>query len=228
LRVLYLSDFDPAGSHMPVSPSRHIEFAIRNMEPKPDIRLHHLALTAEQVRELGLPRIPIKESDLRKGNFEAKYGEGATELNALMHPTRIDDTEAMLRRAILALRDSALPLKLSDAWRRAREIADAEEERRFVWPHRALELIAEQAREKAEPYRAELEDLAARLEADMAPLRERAEGVLHVARRRLEGVEEVDLPSADGLGEEPEGAAEGWLFDSRRDYFEQLDAYKEH
>lgn len=171
LRVLYLSDFDPAGSYMPISPSRHIEFAIRKMEPKPDIRLHHLALTAEHVRELGLPRIPIKESDLRKGNFEAKYGEGATELNALMHPTRIDNTEAMLRAAILALRDPALLSKLSSARRQGGDIADAEKERRLRWPHRALKLIAEQAREEAEPYRAELEDMAARLEAAISPSR---------------------------------------------------------
>ena len=40
-------------------------------------------LTADQVARYGLPRIPIKDSDARKGHFEARYGEGATELDAL-------------------------------------------------------------------------------------------------------------------------------------------------
>jgi len=74
--------------------------------------VHHLALTAEQVRELGLPRIPIKESDRRKTNFERKYGAGATELNALMQPHRRSETEEMIRDAIHALRDEDLRTKL--------------------------------------------------------------------------------------------------------------------
>ena len=41
-------------------------------------------------------------------------------------------------------------------------------------------------------------------------------------------MEDVELPEVEDLGEEPEDAAEGWLFDSRRDYFEQLDYYKAH
>ncbi len=39
-------------------------------------------------------------------------------------------------------------------------------------------------------------------------------------------LEELELPTVEA--EEPEGAAEGWLFDSRRDYFEQLRYYKHH
>jgi hypothetical protein len=124
LRILYLADFDPAGTHMPGAPARHIEFAIRDMEEKPDIRLHHLALTEDQVRELELPRIPIKDSDRRKAGFEAKHGEGATELNALMHPTRRTQTEAMLREAIRRLRDDTLPDRLRASRREAQGILD--------------------------------------------------------------------------------------------------------
>lgn len=228
LRILYVSDFDPAGEHMPVSPARHIEFAIRNMEEKPDIRLHHLALTAEQVRELELPRMPIRESDLRKGKFEERHGEGAVELNALMHPTRVSRTEEMLRNAIESLRDESLPRKLAVASMRARRVLDEEVERRLRWPHRALSLIEEKAREIAARYEEELRDIAEKLEEDMAPFEECAERVLHVARRRLEGLENVDLPGVSDLGVESEGAASGWLYDSSRDYLEQLAAYKRH
>lgn len=225
LRILYLSDFDPAGKHMPGAPARHIEFAIRDMEEKPDIRLHHLALTEEQVTELELPRIPIKDTDRRKARFEAKHGKGATELNALMHETRRADTKQMLRDAIGSLRDGKLPIKLSDARREARELLDEELARRLRWPRRALELIEQEALEIGERYAEELQGLADRLAEEIAPLEERADRVLHAARRRLAGFEEeVDLPEVEG--DEPEEAANGWLFDSRRDYLEQLRHYK--
>jgi hypothetical protein len=52
------------------------------------------------------------------------------------------------------------------------------------------------------------------------------EGVPRGARRRLTGLEEdIALPEVEG--EEPLGAASAWLFDSSRDYLEQLDHYKE-
>ena len=52
------------------------------------------------------------------------------------------------------------------------------------------------------------------------------EGVQQATRRRLEGLEDaVELPQVEG--EEPEDAAEDWLFDSRREYLEQLDYYKD-
>jgi hypothetical protein len=226
LRILYLSDFDPAGAHMPRAPARHIEFALRNMEEKPDIRLRHLALTEEQVKELQLPRIPIKDSDRRKAGFEAKHGQGATELNALMHGPRRARTEAMLRDAIRQLRDDRLPAMLRDARRAADGMLRAEMARRLRWPRRALELIEEEALERGERYVRELRDAADKLAEEMAPLEERAERVLRGARRRLAGLEEdIDLPEVEG--EEPLGAASAWLFDSRRDYLEQLDHYKE-
>ena len=46
-------------------------------------------------------------------------------------------------------------------------------------------------------------------------------------RRRLAGLEDVALPETVGLSEESVGEADGWLFDSRRDYFDQLGYYKE-
>ena len=227
LRILYLSDFDPAGSHMPVSPARHIEFALRKLPPeeRSDIRLHHLALREDQVRGLGLPRIPIKDSDLRKGRFEERHGEGATELNALMIPTRRGRTQAMLRGAIRALRDDTLRGRLRAAEQEAQNRLDAELARRLHWPHLALEMIEEEAREIGGRYTEELQGIAERLAEEIAPLEERAERVLHAARRRLDGLEDAELPEVEG--EEGNGSAEGWLYDSRRDYLDQLRHYKD-
>ena len=103
---------------------------------------------------------------------------------------------------------------------------DEELERRLGRPRGALARIEDQAQEVAGNYAAELEDIARRLEEEIAPLRERAERVLRAARRRLEGIEDAELPEVAELGEEPNAAAEEWLFDSRRGYFEQLRYYK--
>ena len=228
LRILYLSDFDPAGKHMPGAPARHIEFALRDMpeDERPDIRLHHLALTEDQVMELSLPRIPIKDTDTRKHNFEARHGAGATELNALMHENRRAYTEGMLRGAIHELRDGELPHKLFNTRREAQRILDEELERRLRWPRRAIDLIENEAREIGQRYVEEMEALADRLADDIDPLEDRMERVLYATRRRLEGLEDtVELPEVEG--QEPEESAAGWLFDSRRDYLEQLHHYKE-
>jgi hypothetical protein len=171
VRVLFLSDFDDAGAHMPVSPARHIEFAIRDLDPKPDIALYHLALTAEQVEEQSIPRkIPTSKKDEQKTgrlkNFEKRPGIGTVELNTLTDPSRADYFERLLRDAIAALRDP-------DLYRRAREAREQSEtrvaeefEKQMRWPHRALDLIAEQADEKSatfEEERAEIQRLEDKL-----------------------------------------------------------------
>ncbi|MBL8252756.1 MAG: hypothetical protein JNJ76_04050, partial [Candidatus Competibacter sp.] len=82
--VFYVSDFDPAGSFMPPAVARQIEYWLPKYAPRLDVLLMPIVLTGEQVREYGLPPIPIKESDRRQAGFLEKYGvEGATELDAL-------------------------------------------------------------------------------------------------------------------------------------------------
>lgn len=89
VRILYLSDFDPAGECMPVSVARKIEYFVRIASHMGyDIKLKPIVLTKEQCEEYELPRTPIKETEGRKGSFEARHGTGATELDALesLHP----------------------------------------------------------------------------------------------------------------------------------------------
>jgi hypothetical protein len=88
VRILYVSDFDPAGVSMPVAAARKIEFELRKRGLNLDIQLRPVALTHEQCVRYRLPRTPIKESERRGGAFEERFGEGATELDALeaLHP----------------------------------------------------------------------------------------------------------------------------------------------
>ena len=82
-RILYISDFDPAGASMPVAVARKIEHLLYQQGLGLDIQLRPIALTYEQCNRYRLPRTPLKETEARAANFEARFGEGATELDAL-------------------------------------------------------------------------------------------------------------------------------------------------
>jgi len=108
---VYVSDFDPAGRSMPVAAARKIEHFVRrgmaDGRGLVDIALQPLILTPEQCVAYRLPRVPIKESERRAARFEHRFGEGATELDALeaLHPGAIRD---ILQREIARFFDRAL------------------------------------------------------------------------------------------------------------------------
>jgi hypothetical protein len=83
-RILYLSDFDPAGNSMPAAMSRRVEYLARSEDPDLDIQVTALALTLDQVKAYRLPTTWIKESEARRQQFMARFGvDGAVELDAL-------------------------------------------------------------------------------------------------------------------------------------------------
>ena len=92
-RILYISDFDPAGRSMPLAAARKIEFLAQKLETPPDITLQPIILTEEQCIRYRLPRTPLKETERRKASFEKNFGVGATELDALeaLHPGEAKD-----------------------------------------------------------------------------------------------------------------------------------------
>jgi hypothetical protein len=47
--IFYISDFDPAGTGMPVHVARYVEFWLHDLAPNADIKLTPLVLTKEQV-----------------------------------------------------------------------------------------------------------------------------------------------------------------------------------
>jgi hypothetical protein len=88
VRIFYISDFDPAGLGMPIGAARKLEFLIRDGGLDLDLQLHPVVLTAEQCRQYRLPRTPLKTTVRGAKAWEARFGEGATELDALeaLHP----------------------------------------------------------------------------------------------------------------------------------------------
>jgi hypothetical protein len=78
-----LADCDPAGYQMAVSIGRKLQ-AFRDFRfPRLKFEIVPLALTVEQVRELGLPSTPLKETEKRADRWRQAFGVEQTEIDAL-------------------------------------------------------------------------------------------------------------------------------------------------
>ena len=162
-----------------------------------------------------MPRTPIKESERRRGAFEDRYGEGATELDAL---------EALQQEALAEIVRAAIG-RYYDAELGAR-VAKAEKELRAV--------LAKREQAVADAHRWELDALEheyAEIERDFA---ERVVGYAERHRAVWQAIsEELDAerPDLDNypMPEPLEGdELPDALYDSGRDYLEQLEVYKRH
>ncbi len=83
VRIFYIRDFDPNGENMAKPCARMLEWFIRKNRPEMDVAVRDLLLSKEQCIKYKLPRTPIEKNNNYKRGFEEKYGEGATELDAL-------------------------------------------------------------------------------------------------------------------------------------------------
>ena len=98
---------------MPVAVARKIEHRIRTDDLGLDVQLRPIILDEHQCQEYRLPRTPIKESERRKDRFEERYGEGATELDALeaLHPGEL---RRILIREISRYYDGGLDQQIAE------------------------------------------------------------------------------------------------------------------
>jgi hypothetical protein len=222
-RILYISDFDPAGDGMPVAVARHLEFYVPLYAPGADVKLVPLALTREQVEAYRLPRIPVKETDRRKTHFEERYGEGAVELDAL--EARVPGTlEALVRAAVAPFDDATLADRLGEAEDHARAIVRQAWHATIAGYQGELGSIQIAAAGILQQYEGRLEALDNELQAQLAPLKDRLQAIQQAIDAAIQEFDpglparptpEVDPPHHDA-----------WLFDSQRDYVTQLNYYK--
>jgi hypothetical protein len=224
-RLFYISDFDPAGDRMPVALARQIEFWLHEYAPEADIKLTTLALTREQVQHFQLPRVPIKESDLRKAGFEDRYGAGAVELDALeaLHPGELAE---LVREALALYVDDTLQERLEETAEAAQAAAAA----RWLahtqpWRTKLAE-IQEAAAEIYGRFQQELERLHEALEQELAPQRTALHDLQGTVIRAMNAFQ-PDLLERPQAAVVPEDAST-WLYDSQRTYADQLRAYKVH
>jgi hypothetical protein len=211
VRILYVSDFDPSGENMPVSVARKLEYEIQRGQEDVDLQVRHVTLTYDQCIAYRLPRTPIKETERRAGKWETRYGEGATELDAL-EAIRPGELRRMLVEEIERYRDPDLADRIEE---RAEEIQDE------------LDVISAEVRERHAEALAAVERERLELVAAVEAFQERAGPVLEAVDADLSAeapdVEDYDWPEP-AEGDEDDDP----LFDSNRDYFEQIDRYRVH
>lgn len=222
--VFYISDFDPAGAAMPVSVARQLEYWRERYASQSEIILVPVVLTLEQVQRFKLPPIPIKETDRRQGNFLERYGvEGATELDALeaLHPGELRN---IITKAAAPYRDTSIASQLADIEDEAQDIIDAEWLRATEWHTARLAELKRETLAITDRYRNRLQALSQAISADLEPIKAELESVRQAIKAAADDFR-PNLPlrpeSTLTLPEQFNG-----LFDSRRDYLEQISYYK--
>jgi hypothetical protein len=148
--VLYFSDFDPSGYQMPVSVARKLQ-AIKDLRyPELSIRLHHVALTLDQVRDLSLPSTPLKPSEKRADRWRQAMRHEQTEIDALA-ALRPEELRTIALEAIAPFYDPTLAGRTQEAEARwheqCKKLIGAQ--RAFGEARQSIELILETARQAA-------------------------------------------------------------------------------
>ncbi len=98
LICFYFSDCDPSGWQMGISVSRKLQALSELLGPF-EFEVHRVALTPDQVRELGLPSTPLKATEKRAAKWEARTGTRQTEIDAAI-ALRPAELEQIAREAL--------------------------------------------------------------------------------------------------------------------------------
>jgi hypothetical protein len=159
LVVFTLTDCDPSGYQMSVSIARKLQ-AFRDLFfPQLQFEVVAVALTVEQVRELGLPSTPLKETERRADRWREAFGVEQTEIDALA-TLQPDVLREILERAFDPYWDDTLDERV--------EAAEAE------WDEQAAEAIREQVdQEKLDALREEFSEKLTELRDAIDNLNER-------------------------------------------------------
>lgn len=211
-RVLYISDFDPAGRSMPVAVSRKIEFYQRNKYPDLDIQIQQIALTFEQCQKYKLPRTPIKETERRLEKFQAIYGDGATELDALeaLYPGEI---AKIIRGELERFNDDSLSSRCSSAANSLRK--DLERRR---------DIVVAQYMDQINDLKDRYDILTNRFESEIGEISEHVGSIWHAIRANLVESQPYDIEIPEAYVE-PEKEWSEPLYKSDRSYEDQLRSY---
>jgi hypothetical protein len=175
-----LADCDPAGRQMSVSIGRKLQAFRDLLFPNLQFEVVPVALTVEQVLELGLPSTPLKETEKRASRWREAFGVEQTEIDALA-TLRPDVLRGIIEAAFDPYWDATLEDRVAEAWAQ--------------WRAEAQEAIDEQIDpEVLAALRSEAAGRLTELEAVIADINER----LHLAADRFDlPVIEVPEPEID-------------------------------
>src|SRR5262249_44536758 len=114
LVMFTVADYDPAGHQMSVSIGRKLQAFRDLLFPKLRSEVVPVALTVEQVAELGLPSTPLKETEKRADKWRQAFGVEQTEIDALatLQPNTLRE---IVERAFGPYFDSTLANRVDEA-----------------------------------------------------------------------------------------------------------------
>jgi hypothetical protein len=160
LVLFTLADCDPAGHQMSVSIGRKLQ-AFRDLL-FPDLRFEvvPVALTVEQVSELGLPSTPLKETEKRAVRWRETFGVEQTEIDALA-TLRPDVLREIVERAFDPYFDRDLQKRVTLAWVEWKR--EAEEAVRQQVDPVILANLREEASERLAELRTVIDDINERM-----------------------------------------------------------------
>jgi hypothetical protein len=213
--------------------ARKIEFYLRKGDYDADIRLEPVVLTADQVDEYQLPRVPVKDSDRRKANFEAAYGRGQTELDALeaLHPGVL---RVLVEKAILNYYDLSLRSRAREArWGLREHLNEIEGDilEGYSSGIEALNTSYEEIYDAYQKTRDKFAVLAAQFQEQLDAYKDRMSEIQQSGQalheRIFDALGEVEIDLDEFPLPEPDLPAdrEDLLYDSRRGYGDQLAFY---
>lgn len=217
IRILYLTDFDPRGEFtIPVAVARKIEWMTENLDEfkDMDVRLKKLMLTEAQVNEFNLARSPVKIKESMRARWEKKYEhEYVVEIDA-METLHAPEMVNILRDELSKYIDK-----------------DAVE---------YIRAYNEKVRKKGNEYMDKVNDKVETIKNDiMEYLEPEIKKKINETLDKL--APEMDVDMTDDLNdfkkvvdewEEPEwnineDNADVWLYDSNRNYIEQIKYYND-
>jgi hypothetical protein len=199
-RILYVADADKYGQDMPIAAARKIEHRHRHPENEHlDLVLRHIVLTQDQIDEYTLPVSPIDGVSVELDALEA---------------IRPGEFERIVESEIRRYHDPNLDEKVDEAFDDFKADVEAMNDA----------AVTETEREELEELDRQRDALVTEFNARLAPLNVRAAELFAGIRERLA---EGDTPVFDPPLPEPEDSEHGDpLYDSSRDYLDQLEGYR--
>jgi hypothetical protein len=155
-----LADADPSGYQMSVSIGRKLQAFRDLLFPQLQFEVVPVALTVDQVRELGLPSTPLKETEKRADRWRDAFGVEQTEIDALatLQPGVLTE---IVERAFDPYFDRTLEGRVTEAeeaWEERARAALSEQ----IDPER-LEALREEATEKLTELKDAIDNINERL-----------------------------------------------------------------
>jgi hypothetical protein len=241
VRINTITDFDPSGhDSIPLALARKVEYEIRTLAPDLDVQVRAIVLTHDQCVRYRLPRIPLKETENRAPGWEQRYGEGATELDAL-EALRPGELARIVLHEVNRYRDLGLPRRLAAAARRYQAQLDAIEAEVYAPYQEAIADLRHEYAELKAAHAALVETWGEELIGDeiadfnfvaFDEIRQQLQDFSERAERQwsdlANALRAVDLPTFDWPQPKPADEDDDPLYDSCRSYLDQIARYKRH